>query len=380
MTEGNGVCIQVVPRELLDALASEAPVDTVTATRSAGRTPFASGSSDGSSGYQHRLLVERWLQDRGVEYRVKPQTDDRGRTVYVLKECPFDPSHGAPDSCIMQAADGKMSAQCFHDSCRGRGWQAFKRAIGKPGPEHYDPPMTPKLTNRTEDEGPETSDLIDGTNDPNAAQAGAGNGNQSAVARLRIRVTTVEHKVNDAAVIALRRDETLYQRGGVLVHVIRSQHDEEASGIYRPAGSPRIVTVPAALLRERLTRVAKYVKVKKSRNNEQKDVPAHPPAWCVRAVEARSDWPGIRHLAGIVDFPVLRPDGTILDTVGYDAATGLIYLSGGPTPSIPTQPTQQDVADAVALLLDLVADFSATIRAARPSPSSARSASRRAVT
>jgi hypothetical protein len=209
----------------------------------------------------------------------------------------------------------------------------------------------------TEEDRREIAELIERTQERHAAQAAASNGSQSAVARLRIPVTTKEHVVNDAAVEALRRDDSLYQRGGLLVHVVRIMRAEEASGIYRPAGSPRIVTVPAALLRERLTRVAKYVKVKKSRNNEQKDVPTHPPAWCVRAVEARSDWPGIRHLAGIVDFPVLRPDGTILDTVGYDAATGLIYLSGSPTPSIPTQPTQQDVADAVALLLDLVADF-----------------------
>jgi hypothetical protein len=145
MGESNGVCVQVVPRELLEALASKAPVDVATSPASADREPFTGGSHNGHSDYQHRLLVEKWLQDRGIAYRVKPQTDDKGRRLFVLAECPFDSSHGAPDSCIMQeVVSGKMSAQCFHDSCRGRGWQQFKQAIGKPGREHYDPPMTPK--------------------------------------------------------------------------------------------------------------------------------------------------------------------------------------------------------------------------------------------
>src|SRR4051812_21851762 len=42
----------------------------------------------------------------------------------------------------MQAADGALSAHCFHDSCSGKGWQDFKEQIGKPDPEHYDLPLT----------------------------------------------------------------------------------------------------------------------------------------------------------------------------------------------------------------------------------------------
>ena len=41
----------------------------------------------------------------------------------------------------MQDPSGKLSAHCFHSSCSGRGWQQFKEKIGKPDPEHYDPPM-----------------------------------------------------------------------------------------------------------------------------------------------------------------------------------------------------------------------------------------------
>src|ERR1019366_2348578 len=54
---------------------------------------------------------------------------------------PFDAGHG-PDSCIMQAPNGQLSAQCFHNGCHGRGWQEFKEAIGKPNAHHFDPPYT----------------------------------------------------------------------------------------------------------------------------------------------------------------------------------------------------------------------------------------------
>ncbi len=41
----------------------------------------------------------------------------------------------------MQDANGKMSANCFHNGCHGRGWQDFKDAIGKPVGHHYEPPL-----------------------------------------------------------------------------------------------------------------------------------------------------------------------------------------------------------------------------------------------
>jgi Domain of unknown function (DUF3854) len=169
-----------------------------------------------------------------------------------------------------------------------------------------------------------------------------------------IHLTTHEHEVNEQAVAALATDPTLYQRGGVLVHVVRAECNEEAGGLRRLAGTPRIIPVPPPLLRERLTAVAEFTR---HDGRAEEDRPTHPPAWCVGAVHARGDWPGLRHLTGVVEAPVLRPDGTILDTPGYDPATGLLYLPGGPGVKLPQDPTKADVKAAVAVLLDLVCDF-----------------------
>ncbi|QDU23756.1 hypothetical protein [Urbifossiella limnaea] len=130
--------VPAVPADLLDAVAAEAPAPA--APPPPAGAPLVPPSSGGTT-YTSRLLVDRWLAARGVGFRVKPEPDARGRTVYVLKECPFDPSHADPDACVMQAPDGRLSAHCFHNGCRGHGWQAFKAALGPPDPGHYDPPL-----------------------------------------------------------------------------------------------------------------------------------------------------------------------------------------------------------------------------------------------
>jgi hypothetical protein len=129
-----------VPATLLEALAAEAP----------GKTNNAS-SHENSNGFQSsKLNVPRWLNENRVAFRQKKDLDAKGRTIFVLKECPFDPAHGDPDSCIMQAADGTLAAKCLHNTCTRRGWQQFKEKVGKPRPEHYDPPLGagPTVTDR----------------------------------------------------------------------------------------------------------------------------------------------------------------------------------------------------------------------------------------
>ncbi len=86
-------------------------------------------------------------------------------------------------------------------------------------------------------------------------------------------------------------------------------------------------------------------------------VPAHPPVWSVNAVFHRESWPGIRPLEGVVTGPVLRPDGTILASPGYDPATGLLCHLDLVIPTIPDSPSRHDIAEAVRRLERAVADF-----------------------
>src|SRR5207237_390767 len=83
----------------------------------------------------------------------------------------------------------------------------------------------------------------------------------------------------------------------------------------------------------------------------------HPPGWCVSAVHSRGEWPGIPHLEAVVDYPVLKRDGTVLCKPGYDAETGLYLEPPRKLPNIPDRPTKTDAIAARDRLVGVVADF-----------------------
>lgn len=171
--------------------------------------------------------------------------------------------------------------------------------------------------------------------------------------RPEIVITTEQRDVNDAAIEALAAEPDLYHRGGSLVRVVRSAKPRARAGrVRRPEDAPRILGVESATLAEMMAACARWM-----RHGEENLLPAHPPPWSVSAVLARGCWEGIRYLAGIVEAPALRPDGTVLDSPGYDEATGLLYEPATPFPPMPARPTREDAIAAAARLLDLVIDF-----------------------
>ena len=148
----------------------------------------------------------------------------------------------------------------------------------------------------------------------------------------------------------------VYQRGGVLTRVARLPVATAAEGIRRDAGSLQILTAGPDFLRLRLTEVADWLRLDK-RSNEWvlTDAP-------VRVARALADiaglWPNTRNLAGIIEAPALRPDGTILERPGYDPDSGL-YFDPGSTefPAIPKRPSKRQAEATLDLLLEILAGF-----------------------
>jgi hypothetical protein len=175
--------------------------------------------------------------------------------------------------------------------------------------------------------------------------------------RPTIVIGTDEFRVNLEAVAALASDPILYQRGGVLIHVIRSDaKGDPTTAVRRPPGLPVVRDIPPPILRERLTRFARWVKFTGGEDEEY--TPAHPPAWSVNAVHTRGVWPGIRHLEAVVNHPVLLPDGSILTANGYDPRSHLLVaIPSDLRVSVPDRPTREDVAAAVAIIDDVLGDF-----------------------
>ncbi|MFO0847208.1 MAG: DUF3854 domain-containing protein [Gemmataceae bacterium] len=161
-----------------------------------------------------------------------------------------------------------------------------------------------------------------------------------------------ELRVNDEAVAALARSD-LYQRADSLIRVVEMPAEDRGQ-IARPAGH-RMFPVEPATLREVLTGVASFRRLTDTKGGTVA-VPAAPTPQCVSAVHHRRYWPGVRRLTGVVSYPVVRPDGTVLTARGYDPGTGL-FLSGDVAVAIPPRPTRADAATAAADLLEVVCDF-----------------------
>jgi len=166
-----------------------------------------------------------------------------------------------------------------------------------------------------------------------------------------ILIDTNEHRVVCETIEALTADSDIYQRGGILVRVLRSRHRRD--GITRARGSATTSALPPANLRERMTRFATFVKY----NRERDEVPAHPAEWLVSAVDARGEWPGIRPLLGVSDAPVLRADGSVWQKPGYDPVTCVLYEPATAFPIIPEGINIDDADAAMTELLDVVCDF-----------------------
>lgn len=186
------------------------------------------------------------------------------------------------------------------------------------------------------------------------APAGGRGGDECPDGAPAIVVATDEHRVNREAAAALAAEGDLYQRGGLLVQVVPAPGDPDlTAAVRRPPGSPVVRELPPPLLRERLTRCARWVK---ETGGDEK--PVHPPAWCVNAVHVRGSWPGVRPLEAVVTHPVILADGTILASDGYDRRSGLfLAIPGGIGVHVPDRPAPADARAAAETLLEVVTDF-----------------------
>jgi len=166
----------------------------------------------------------------------------------------------------------------------------------------------------------------------------------------------------DRAIEVIARVD-LYQRAGEIVDVTRdSTTTAESRHIVRAEGTARIRTMPHARLREHLATEIRWTRRAKQTDDEGTTriviVATDMPGEITSTVAARGEWDHIRPLAGIATFPVLRPDGTILESSGYDAATRtMVEIPPGLRLDVPENPTQADAGAALAMIYGLVADF-----------------------
>jgi hypothetical protein len=169
-----------------------------------------------------------------------------------------------------------------------------------------------------------------------------------------ILIGTGIERMTHRAISALSGDEETYQRGGSLVHIACVTKDDPSRKWKLPVGSPHVVDMGRATLHCRLSACARWVRKGKSAEDFS-DV--RPDRDTVGAVLEAGQWEGVRMLVGITDTPMLRPDGSVLQEPGYDAATGHVYMPCDAFPRVPDDPTPEDAREALAMLLEPISDF-----------------------
>jgi len=83
-----------------------------------------------------------------------------------------------------------------------------------------------------------------------------------------------------------------------------------------------------------------------------------PPARHAAVLFDSPSYPHLPVLSGLARQPYLRPDGSLVMTAGHDAVTGMFGVFDARDFSIPANPTRSDAEAALALLRDLLGEFS----------------------
>lgn len=167
-------------------------------------------------------------------------------------------------------------------------------------------------------------------------------------------VIVVNHEIKrmvDEGIAALRGVPGIYQRSGALSWVVDG--GANPPGIERPSDAPRIVDIGRETLDELLPMAAEWVK----KGADDEYVRANVPDKVTKALAVRGHWPGIPKIIAVVETPVVRADGSILQDFGYDQSTGIVFWRQGKFPQVPDRLTIGDARAAVAKLLAVVQDF-----------------------
>ncbi len=75
--------------------------------------------------YQDSFDIDQFISQHGI--LVDKDVNVGGVRKILLKECPFDSNHKAPDSAIFVMNNGAIGFKCFHNSCSNHTWQDVRK-------------------------------------------------------------------------------------------------------------------------------------------------------------------------------------------------------------------------------------------------------------
>lgn len=155
-------------------------------------------------------------------------------------------------------------------------------------------------------------------------------------------VPGTEESLHELAMRHLSRAEGWYRRSG---SIVQAGTDDE--------GHPTIIPVSPARFVSRLSGLIRWQKY----NKKGEAVETGCPSGVAASAFTAGDWPALPVLVGVQDTPIMRPDGTLWQTPGYDPITRTIYAPTCTIPPIPDHPTDMEANESMAILHDIMCDF-----------------------
>jgi hypothetical protein len=153
----------------------------------------------------------------------------------------------------------------------------------------------------------------------------------------------------ETALLGLKRE--IYQRGSLIVRPVLSRlkasDDRETQGWH-------LIPMTQPSLGEAFTCAARFLRYDgRAKTYVATDVPDK----VAETYLARQGAWKLPVLTGVITTPFVRENGTIHETPGYDAASGLLYKPDCKFSQIPQQPTKDDALKALKLIETLLASF-----------------------
>jgi hypothetical protein len=171
--------------------------------------------------------------------------------------------------------------------------------------------------------------------------------------QIRVKAGELPRVVNEAedALILLGRE--IYQRGGMVVRPVLNQSLKASAD--RDTESWQLVPVTRPHLVEVLCCAAQFLRYDKK---EKKFVPADAPEKVAEAYLNRQGKWKLPLLAGVMNTPFLRADGSICETAGYDPESRLLFKPEDQIfPPVPQYPSRADAESALQQLGKLIETF-----------------------
>jgi hypothetical protein len=155
------------------------------------------------------------------------------------------------------------------------------------------------------------------------------------------------HEISEdamAAIVAANNPPKVFKRAGCLQRV-KEVNDKRYA----------LDSLDEKSLRGIMSRTARYIKI-----TEDSEVDTKAPSDVARDILSMEGWPGLPSIEAIIEAPVIRSDGTILVTEGYDEVSRLYYIPapGLQMPEIPEEPAKEEAEEAAKWIMDeVLVDF-----------------------